>query len=134
MPLRDKRTCLELVKNGHEAFKPAKQLLGRVQNLFKLEIRRATMDHAIRHLSRGADLSATCFQPASGYWMTFGDEAPAVYMCIGTVSEDLQQHRCIHVDSGCSRDISIEREETLSVQEYVPVTLTLLIWFQFRSA
>jgi len=113
---RDKRTLIELVKNNFISSKPAQLLLGRVKTLLQREIRRETLNEAIRELSMG-DLTTDILHD-EWYWVEEGDNK-AVYVYDNKVTGK-ELHRFVHVDSGTERFISLD-DPNVKCRTYVPV-------------
>jgi hypothetical protein len=113
---RDKRTLVELVKNGLSSSKPAQLLLGRTKTLLQRELRREILNETIRDLSKGTEVAN--FEHDEWYWLEEKEQS-AVYIYDAKVTgKDL--HRFIHVDTKYEKFLSIADNST-KFRAYVPV-------------
>ena len=112
---RDKRTLWDLVKQGFLETKPCKMLLGRVKTLLQRDVRRETMNNAIRELSMGP--YTTELVANEWYWLEDGGKL-ALYICGGRSSSE--NFRFIHVDAGFERIFDASDGYT-KFKTYIPV-------------
>lgn len=113
---RDKRTLMELVKNGLGSCKPAQLLLGRAKTLLQRELRREILNEALRELSQG-DI-VTDVEHDEWYWVEQGDKMDAYIYDAKVTGQD--QHRFIHVDTKYEKFISLT-DGSVKLRAYVPV-------------
>jgi hypothetical protein len=113
---RDKRTLIELIKNGLANTKPAQLLLGRAKTLLQRELRREILNEAIRELSQGEYV--TEMEHDEWYWLEKGDKMAAYIYDAKVTGRD--QHRFIHVDTKFEEFVSIE-DGSVKFRAYVPV-------------
>ena len=113
---RDKRSLIELVRNNLEKSKPALLLLERVKNLLQRDLRRETLNQAIRELSVGDH--ALNVDKDEWYWLDDGRKN-SVYIYDSAVRGQ-DTHRFVHVDSGYERFVSLSNG-TVRVRHYIPV-------------
>jgi len=113
---RDKRTLMELVKNKLGGTKPALLLLGRVKTLLQRELRRETLNGAIRSLSMG-DYVYDDLVHDEWYWLEEDGET-AVYMYDKSVSGS--RYRFTHIESDFQKVVSLIGDK-VKIRTYVPV-------------
>ena len=113
---RDKRTLIELVKNGLTSSKPAQLLLGRAKTLLHRELRREILDETIRALSKGPEVSE--FEYDDWYWLE-DKERSGVYIYDAKVT-GLDNHRFLHADTKFEKFVSVLDGST-KFRGYVPV-------------
>jgi hypothetical protein len=115
---RDKRTLIELIKNGLVSSKPAQLLLGRAKTLLQRELRREVLNQTIRELSKGD--SVTELGHDEWYWLEFADTGRAgVYIYDAKVT-GRDQHRFLHVDTKFEMFMSLS-DASVKCRTYVPV-------------
>lgn len=110
---RDKRTLMELIKNGYYHTKPCQLLLGRAKTLLQRELRRELLNNAIHDLSKGDEL-ATLPVEGKSYWMKV-DGRSGVYMYQGAVGH---QHQFVHLNTDFEKVVSLS---SVKIHSHVPV-------------
>ena len=110
---RDKRTLMELVKDGYINTKPCQLLLGRAKTLLQRELRRELLNQAIQALSK-SEVLTTNPQEGELYWME-EDGRAGVYMYQGSVG---QLHQFLHLNTDFEKVVSLSEVE---IHTYVPV-------------
>lgn len=113
---RDKRTLIELVKNKLGRTKPAQLLLGRVKTILQRELRRETLNEAIRQLSMG-DYVYDNLVHDQWYWLE-KEGSKGVHIYDEKVSGS--RHRFIQVESGFQKVVSLKGDK-VKIRTYVPI-------------
>ena len=111
---RDKRTFIELVKNGHASSTPAKLLLGRIKTLLQRELRRDAMNKILRQRSIGNVITDDVTKD-KWYWIPRNNKLDA-YICLKPLGG--KRYRFMHLDSNIQTEIDISG---VQVREYVHV-------------
>ena len=126
---RDKRTMIELIRNGLGKTKPAELLLSRTKTLLQRELRREMLNKTVREISVG-EPTKECVHD-EWYWISTlndvtdgrGDDI-GEHICMAVYRYDAKvtgsdTHRFIHVDSGIERFVSMTNG-SVKVYTYVP--------------
>jgi hypothetical protein len=113
---RDKRTLIELVKNGLTTSRPAQLLLGRAKTLLQRELRREILNEAILELSQGEYV--TEMEQDEWYWIEEGNQKGAYIYDAKVTGHD--KHRFLHVDTKFERFVSMT-DSSVKLRAYVPV-------------
>ena len=110
---RDKRTLMELIKNGYYHTKPCQLLLGRAKTLLQRELRRELLNNAIQNLSKGEELLSNPVKGES-YWME-DDGRSGVYKY---QREILDRHQFLHLNTDYEKVVSLS---DVKIHSFVPV-------------
>jgi len=113
---RDKRTMIELIKDGKVKSKPADLLLRRTTTLLQREIRRDAINTVIKSLSKGDHIST--FQKRENYWIEDEDGTARIYYYAGKKT-GVQEHKFVDKLTGYER--WIDSSTTSLIQTYIPV-------------
>jgi hypothetical protein len=122
---RDKRTLMELIKQGLVNSKPAKLLMGRVRTLLKREIRREYLNEGMRELSTGEIVARGRLKPRDWYWLEEKDEKDrrSVHIFVEKTGNGLFRFR--HADTGVDRDFNFDTEAVI-IRKYIPVAESIV--------
>lgn len=122
---RDKRTLMELIKQGLVATKPAKLLMGRVKTLLQREIRREYLNEAIRELSEGDTVKKSKLKVGDWYWLEERDEKDrkSVHIYVG----ETRTGGChfVHADTGVDKTFVLESGRVVC-RTYIPVAESIV--------
>ena len=113
---RDKRTLMELIKNGFSNTKPCQLLLGRAKTLLQRELRRDILNEAIRELSKGDYVEH--HEQNELYWLKEEDRA-GVYIYQGLTTGH-KRHRFVHLNTDFEKVVSLS-DGSVRVRSYIPV-------------
>jgi len=115
---RDKRTLIELVKNGLVSSRPAQLLLGRAKTLLQRELRREVLNETICELSKGYVVMKP--EDDEWYWLQFGNSGHSgVYIFDGKVMGSVAL-RFVHVDTRDEKRVNL-LDGSVTCRAYVPV-------------
>jgi len=114
---RDKRTMIELIKDGKVKSKPADLLLRRTTTLLQREIRRDAINTIIKELSKGDHIST--FEKRENYWIEDEDGTARVYYYAGKET-GVKKHKFIDKLTGYERWIE-SSTTTCKIRTYIPV-------------
>ncbi|KAG7354351.1 hypothetical protein IV203_003707 [Nitzschia inconspicua] len=122
---RDKRTLMELIKQGLVKSRPAKLLMGRVKTLLQREIRREYLNEAIRELSEGEKVIKSRLSVNDWYWLEERDEKDrkSVHIYVGETKTGACHF--IHADTGVDRMFVLE-SGAIACRKYVPVAESIV--------
>ena len=123
---RDKKSLYHLVKAELEDTKPAKVLLNRMKNLLKREIRRESLNNAIRELSVGEVVYESDLKIGDYYWLDDENERKTVYVFEEEESDDIVAYRFVHADTEEDRVIRFGDLEALQCRRYIPVAESIV--------
>jgi len=115
---RDKRTLIELVKNGEVKSKPCQLLLGRAKTLLVRELRRELFNKSIHELSVGDEVKE--YQKDEWFWLedvASGRMDAYIYDAKVTGRD---QHRFLHVDTKYEKFVSLT-DGSVRTFAYVPI-------------
>jgi len=113
---RDKRTMIELVKDGKMKTTPAELLIRRTIILLQREIRRTAVTGAISSLSKGDHVSK--FQKRDNYWIEDENGTCRVYTYAGKKT-GFKEHKFIDKLTGFERWILTT--DHIGIRTYIPV-------------
>ncbi len=110
---RDKRTLMELIKNGYYRTKPCQLLLGRAKTLLQRELRRELLNQAIQNMSKGEELLS---KPVEGesYWME-DDGRSGIYKYQREIGG---RHQFLHLNTDYEKVVSLS---DVKIHSFVPV-------------
>jgi hypothetical protein len=117
---RDKRTLIELVKNGLTHMKPAQLLLSRVKTLLQRDLRRDFLNEAIRVTSKGEHVrDADNLSQEEWYWLQGKKICSGVYIFLNKMDG---RDKCVfqHVNSGSKSMVSFSKGK-IEIRKYVAV-------------
>jgi len=113
---RDKRTMIELVKDGKAKSLPAELLLRRTITLLQREIRRAAVSATITSLSKGDHVAK--FEKLDSYWIEEEDGGCRVYTYAGKKT-GVKEHKFIDKLTGYERWVLTT--DHIGIRQYIPV-------------
>jgi len=113
---RDKRTMIELVKDGKEKSAPCEFLIRRTITLLQREIRRASVVAVMVSLSKGDHVSK--FAKKENYWIEDEDGTARVYTYSGKKT-GVKEHRFLDKLTGIERWIA--PSDYIGIRTYIPV-------------
>lgn len=120
---KDKRTLIELVRNGHKKSRPAKLLTQRTVVLCQRELRRDSMDAALRQMSKGNEVHLADCKQDRVYWLLEAGGKETCYVYTGKKS-DRNEYRFI---DRLTRDARFVKEDQhVRVLEYIAIAEAII--------